>query len=105
MGEDRLKAGFDLHLTIKVIRIAMEEAGFKVITALDLKLLIEIWPIDLRLREAGNFSFGSMFQGLQGISLANFTRFLGWQVEEMEVLLAQVRDEWRRKRVHSYWPM
>jgi hypothetical protein len=105
MNEGGLKAGFDLRLNSETIRIAMEAAGFKEITVLDLKLPIGLWPADPRLREAGKFGLGAMLQGLQGISLAIFTRFLGWQVEEMEVLLAQVRSEWRQRRVHSYWPM
>jgi len=105
MNEGGLKAGFDLRLNSEMIRIAMEAAGFKEITVLDLKLPIGLWPADPRLREAGKFGLGAMLQGLQGISLAIFTRFLGWQVEEMEVLLAQVRSEWRQRRVHSYWPM
>ncbi|KAH8778921.1 S-adenosyl-L-methionine-dependent methyltransferase [Hyaloscypha finlandica] len=105
MNEGGLKAGFDLRLNSETIRIAMEAAGFKEITVLDLKLPIGLWPADPRLREAGKFGLGAMLQGLQGISLATFTRFLGWQVEEMEVLLAQVRSEWRQRRVHSYWPI
>jgi hypothetical protein len=105
MNEGGLKAGFDLRLTSEKIRSAMEEAGFKDITVLDLKLPIGVWPADPRLREAGKYALGAMDYGLQGISLAIFTRFLGWQVDEMEVLLAQVRNEWRRRRVHSYWPM
>jgi hypothetical protein len=105
MNEGGLKAGFDLRLTSETIRSAMEEAGFKEITVLDLKLPIGVWPADPRLREAGKYALGAMLYGLEGISLAIFTRFLGWQVDEMEVLLAQVRSEWRRRRVHSYWPM
>jgi hypothetical protein len=105
MNEGALKAGIDLRLTSEKIRAAMEEAGFKDITVLDLKLPIGVWPADPRLQEAGKFGLGAMLQGLQGISLAIFTRYLGWQVEEMEILLAQVRSEWRRRRVHSYWPM
>jgi hypothetical protein len=105
MNEGGLKAGFDLRLTSETLRAAMEEAGFKEITVLEFKLPIGLWPADPRLREAGKFGLAAMLQGLQGISLATFTRLLGWQVEEMEVLLAQVRSEWRRRRVHSYWPM
>ncbi|KAN0095936.1 S-adenosyl-L-methionine-dependent methyltransferase [Hyaloscypha variabilis] len=105
MNEGGLKAGFDLRLTSETLRAAMEEAGFKEITVLEFKLPIGLWPADPRLREAGKFGLAAMLQGLQGISLATFTRLLGWQVEEMEVLLAQVRSEWRRRRVHSYWPI
>jgi hypothetical protein len=30
---------------------------------------------------------------------------LGWTVEEMEALLAECRQELRRKDIHGYWKM
>ncbi len=105
MNEGALKGGINLHVSGAQIKEAMEEAGFKNIKIIDYKLPIGLWPADARLREAGKYALGAMFYGLQGISLAIFTRFLEWSVEEMEVLLAKVRQEWRQRRVHSYWPM
>jgi len=46
----------------------------------------------------------SMLEGAQGVSLAIFTRYLGWSPEEVEVFLVDVRKEWKKKSVHSYWP-
>jgi len=105
MTEGALKGGIRLRVTSSEIKDAMEEAGFKDVTVLEMKLPIGLWPADARLREAGKYALGAMFYGLQGISLAVFTRFLGWEVQEMEVLLAQVRKEWRQRRIHSYWPI
>lgn len=83
----------------------MEKAGFEDVRVLEYKLPIGLWPQDPKLREAGKYSLVAMLDGLHGISVAIFTRFLNWQVEELEVLLAGVRAEWKRRRVHSYWPM
>jgi hypothetical protein len=105
MNEGGLKAGIKLRCNGDDIKDAMERAGFTDVTLLKLKLPIGLWPADPTLKEAGKFAVCAMLQGLQGISLALFTRHLGWQVDEMEVFLAQVRNEWRKKRVHSYWPM
>lgn len=105
MNEGGLKAGIDIRLTSDTIRVAMEEAGFKKITLMNLKLPIGEWSADPRLRDAGKFGLGAMLHGLQGISLAIFAQFLGSQVDEMEVLLAQVRNESMRRRVQSYSPM
>jgi len=105
MNEGALKGGINLHVSGAQIKEAMEKAGFKNIKVTDYKLPIGLWPADARLREAGKYALGAMFYGLQGISLAIFTRFLEWQVEEMEVLLAKVRQEWRQRKVHSYWPI
>lgn len=104
MNEGALKGGFGLRLQIDTLKTAMEAAGFVEVKAISLKLPLGMWPADPRLRESGKFGLAAMLQGLKGISLAIFTRFLGWQVDEMDILLAQVRAEWRQRRIHSYWP-
>jgi len=47
---------------------------------------------------------------LSALSLAIFTRpkeqnGLGWSVEELEALLAEVRREFKDASIHAYWPM
>lgn len=55
------------------------------------------WPKDKRLRESGQYNLVGISEGLTGLSIRVFTQILGWNVEEMEILLAQVRAEWRRE--------
>lgn len=43
--------------------------------------------------------------GLEGLSAAVYTRVLGWSKEELDVLLAGVRNEMKDTKIHSYWPM
>jgi hypothetical protein len=43
--------------------------------------------------------------GLQGLSLALFTRCLGWSAEELEVFLIDVRNDMKNTRIHAYWNM
>jgi hypothetical protein len=93
MNEGSLIGGFKLRITSDEIRAAIKVAGLTDITVIDLKLLIGIWPKDPTLKEAGKFGLVAMLNGLEGISLAIFTRFLKWQVEEVQVLLAQVRNK------------
>lgn len=38
--------------------------------------------------------------GLEGFALAMFTKILGWSVEEIQVLLAGVRQDAMKKEVH-----
>jgi hypothetical protein len=47
-------------------------------------------------------NFGS---SLTGISVALFTRGLGWTMQELEVFLVDVRKEMKNTRFHAYWPM
>jgi len=75
------------------------------VTIREYKMPVGPWPKDKRLREAGVLNFVGMSDGLTGLSLRVFTKILGWSVEEMEVLLMQVRAEWKKKYIHSYLPI
>lgn len=46
----------------------------------------------------------SIIEDLSGMSLAVFTRLLGWNLIELELFLADVKAEWKRKGIHAYWP-
>jgi hypothetical protein len=83
----------------------MKTAGFINVTIQSFKMPVGPWPKDQRLREAGKFNLFGLDSGLTGLSLRVYTQILGWSVEEMEVLLMQVRAEWMRKGIHSYLPM
>lgn len=43
--------------------------------------------------------------GLSGLSMALFTRVLGWTPEELEVFLVDVRKEMKNTKVHVYFLM
>lgn len=47
----------------------------------------------------------SILDDLTGMSLAVFTRLLGWERIELELFLQDVKKEWKRKDVHAYWPL
>lgn len=42
---------------------------------------------------------------LEGISMAIFTRLLGWSKDEVETFVVKVRKEMRDTKIHVYWPM
>lgn len=105
LASGALSGGIQLRLKPAQLETAMKDAGFVDVKVQEFKLPIGLWPAKPNLREAGKFALGSMLAGLHGISLAIFTRFLKWDVEEMEVLLERVRNEWKLRAVHSYWPV
>jgi len=57
------------------------------------------------MRKLGIWTLADVSDGLQGLSLALFTRALKWSVEELEVFLVDVRNDMKNTRIHSYWPM
>ena len=42
-----------------------------------------------------------MREGLEGFSLALFTRNLGWSVEEVQVLLSKARKDMGDRNIHA----
>jgi hypothetical protein len=43
--------------------------------------------------------------GMEGFVLAPLTRVLGWRESEVQVLLAQVRQELKNPAIHAYYNM
>lgn len=60
------------------------------------------WPKDKRLKELGQYMNLLMAEAMQAYSLALFTRVLGWQPEEVEILLAQARKDLNNWNYHLY---
>jgi hypothetical protein len=100
-----LKGGCNMHVSASEIKGYMEDAGFVNIGVKEVQLPMSPWSSDKKLKEAGAFCMLSMMDDLSGMSLAVFTRLLGWEKTELEVFLALVKKEWRMKSVHGYWPL
>jgi len=83
----------------------MKDAGFINITAREYKTPLGPWPKDKRLCESGQYNLVGISERLTELSIRVFTRVLGWSVEEMEILLAQVVAGWRKRTIHSYFPI
>lgn len=97
--------GCPCRVDSNTMRRYFEDAGFINIEVIDYKWPISPWPADKRLKEAGTFAMVSMLEELTGLSMAVFTRILGWSMEHLEVFLIEVKKEWKTKGVHAYWPM
>lgn len=100
-----LQAGFDMRMTGDVIEQLFRDAGFVNVQRVDFKMPIGPWAKDPKLREAGSLTFLGMMDGIEGLSMALFTRIMGWTRERFEVFLAEVRQEWKQRKIHVYWPM
>ncbi|KEZ39585.1 hypothetical protein SAPIO_CDS9496 [Scedosporium apiospermum] len=79
------------------------DAGFVNVTETRYKWPMNSWPKDPKYKELGSWTLENIMEGLQGISLALFTRVLGWTAEELEVFLVDVRKQFKNKSVHGYW--
>jgi len=61
------------------------------------------WPKDRKLKELGMWQLENIISGLEGFSVAIFTRVLGWTKPEVDVFLADVRKEMKDTKIHVYW--
>lgn len=80
----------------------MEDAGFVNVVEEQRKFPIGTWAKDRKLKEIGAFNHTMCLEGLEAFSLGPFTRVLGWSIEEVQVLLANVRKELKNPKVHIY---
>lgn len=81
------------------------DAGFTNVVQRVFKWPMNTWPKDPRHKELGAWGLENIMQGLQALSLALFTRALGWKPDELELFLVDVRKDLRNRNIHGYWRM
>ncbi|KAH7357171.1 S-adenosyl-L-methionine-dependent methyltransferase [Rhexocercosporidium sp. MPI-PUGE-AT-0058] len=96
--------GREIH-TAHTYKERMIAAGFENVTVVIYQWPTNRWPKDKGMKELGMWGLENMLSSLEGISLAIFTRGLGWSKERLDVLLAEVRKEMKDTRIHAYAPI
>ena len=61
-----------------------------------------IWILQ---KQIGAYNFLQMQQGLEGIGLATLTRSGEWTPEEVQVLVAKVRQDLSNSRIHGQYDL
>ncbi|KAL4864719.1 hypothetical protein BDV12DRAFT_7925 [Aspergillus spectabilis] len=80
----------------------MTDAGFKDVQEEIYKVPFSPWAKNAKLKDLGRYHQANMLEALEAYSLALMTRFLGWTVEDVLVLLAGVRKELQDRTLHIY---
>ncbi|KAK6223057.1 methyltransferase domain-containing protein [Colletotrichum tabaci] len=83
----------------------LAEAGFTNVTERVYKWPSNPWPKDGKFKELGMWTYENIGVGLSGLSLALFTRALGWSKEQLEVFLVDVRKDMKDRSIHGWWPI
>ncbi|PHH58618.1 hypothetical protein CDD82_2826 [Ophiocordyceps australis] len=81
------------------------DAGFTNVTQCLYKWPTNSWPRDPKYKELGMWTYENLGNGASGLSMALFTRALGWKQEEVEVFLINVRKQMKDRSIHAYWPI
>ncbi|KAJ2905791.1 uncharacterized protein MKZ38_004468 [Zalerion maritima] len=82
-----------------------EEAGFVDIVVENFVWPINRWPKDPKLKEIGHWTLANVSSGTEGLTMASFTRGLGWTKDEVMTFCVNLRRELKDPRIHAYWPM
>ncbi|KAL4790937.1 S-adenosyl-L-methionine-dependent methyltransferase [Aspergillus venezuelensis] len=76
------------------------EAGFVNVHEEVFQLPLGTWPREKMMKDIGALNMYQMLDGLEAFSAATFTNILGWSIEEVQILLAQVRKDAKDRSVH-----
>lgn len=79
--------------------VAAAKQGGRIVTRV--RLPLGIWPKEKQLKEVGAFNHIQLREGVEGFSLALFTRILGWTADEVQVLLSKVRKDLDNRNIHA----
>lgn len=81
----------------------IQDAGFADVSTIEKVCPIGGWPKDKKLKEVGKvFKYQFINSAVDSYSLALFTRAGGWSSENTQALLAEVRNEFMKGKMHVY---
>ncbi|RDW92533.1 hypothetical protein BP5796_01927 [Coleophoma crateriformis] len=104
MLEASINLGCPLN-TAETYRGLLQDQGFIDIEEKVYKWPQNRWPADKKHKEIGLWTMENFTSNLSGLSVALFTRGLGWSTTDLEVFLVDVRREMKSMKIHSYWPI
>jgi len=81
----------------------MEEIGLVNVQEVVHKWPSNSWPKEPKYKTLGAWQMVNVLNGMHGFTAALFTRVLGWSMEEVDVLLADVKKDMLNTAMHAYW--
>lgn len=91
------------ELPVKEHAAELTKIGFERAKYDTVKIAVGTWPADKAEKELGHHMREHCLEGVEGVSLALFTRILGWSKADVDALLYEVRRELkiRKYRISS----
>ncbi|PBP24865.1 hypothetical protein BUE80_DR004213 [Diplocarpon rosae] len=87
----------------KLYKEQLIAAGFEDVEEIIFKWPMNKWPKDPKLKEIGMWTLEHSASAIPTLSLAVFTRVLGWTLEELNIFLIDVMKETKNTSHHTYW--
>lgn len=108
MNEYILEAGRKMGRPTDIVqqyKSLMIEAGLVNVTEKVFKWPSNTWPKDPKYKELGAWNLINFDEGLEAMTMALFTRVLGWSMADYTVFAARIRNDMRNRKMHTYWAM
>lgn len=83
----------------------VRDAGFVNVTHKRIKLPLGPWAKDPDLKEVGTCNLIQTLSGLEGFSIRMLCGVGGWSMQEVNALLAKVREEMKRPGMHQQYDL
>ncbi|ESU18291.1 hypothetical protein FGSG_11331 [Fusarium graminearum PH-1] len=83
----------------------LQEIGFVEVVETRYKWPTNGWPRDKKYKELGHWNNANASSALEALTMAPFTRGLGWSREEVESFLVALKIDWNNPKIHAYWPI
>lgn len=80
----------------------MRELGFEDVVEIKEQLPLNPWAKGRRVKYLSLWLQHDMLQGIEAISMAMFTRVLGWDADDLKVFLEDVKRDMKDMSIHSY---
>lgn len=96
------RMGSTLEVDFDKIASLMHEVGFVDVVIKPFKVPVGTWPRDQTLKQAGSVQLVAMLEGMEGLSLAIFTRCLEWSIDDTKKLIEEAKQEFTRKKACYY---
>jgi len=96
--------GRDWRCTVKYKQWFID-AGFEEVVEERFPGPIGTWPKDKDDKLVGLYWTANMVDGINGMSNVTLRKGLGMSIEDMELLLVEVRRDLKDRKIHAYWPM
>ncbi|GKT55103.1 methyltransferase domain-containing protein [Colletotrichum tofieldiae] len=93
------------YIEIPPLKHLLEEIGFVDVELGLNKWPSNDWPKDPKYKEIGLTQCENILSGLEGFTMAPFTRVYEWTPEEVNVFLIDVRKDIKDRSIHAYWPV
>ena len=80
----------------------LQEQGYINLRSETLKWALGDWPKGQKEKEIGRWTLTNLMEGLSGVSMALFTRHLGWTKDAVEEFLVDVKKQIQDPSSHVY---